>query len=172
MTIEKIKQALEFYANSDNYWSAPLSLEKRYCQRTLHDVREAQKENEVLQERGALAKEALKGFVKDIELSEKGIGIWIYLGKGQFDKAPSCYPQDIGTSDFMEKHYLREADYGKYGGESLINHYQLLSDFSGKLPQHVLDLKLGEGDVLCFNNAWQVAEYLSLIMPLINFEQY
>jgi len=72
MSLEKIKKALEFYANSDNYWSTPLALKNKYCQRTLRDVREAEKSNEVLQDRGKLAREALKEFSKDEETAQDG----------------------------------------------------------------------------------------------------
>lgn len=169
MTLEKIKKALEFYANGDNYWGNPLSLEENYCRKTLKASLESREATEVLQDSGELAKEALKGFIKDVELEEKGIGLWIYIGNGQFDKASTYYDKDIGTSDFMEKHYICEADYSKYSGDSFVTHYVIKQEFSGKFPQHVLDLKIGEGDVLCFHNAWQVSEYLVSIMPLIRF---
>lgn len=58
--IERLREALAFYANVDNYWSAPLSLDINYDRRTLKDVRESEKHNRVLCDRGAVARNALE----------------------------------------------------------------------------------------------------------------
>ncbi len=57
--VDEIKNVLTFYADDDNYWSEPLSLEKNYCNRTLKDVRESEKGNLILQDRGKKALELL-----------------------------------------------------------------------------------------------------------------
>ncbi len=57
--IQEIKNVLTFYADDDNYWNEPLPLEKNYCNRTLKDVRESEKGNIILQDRGKKALELL-----------------------------------------------------------------------------------------------------------------
>ena len=60
--IKRLREALEFYANTDNYWNAPLPLLLRgsYDKFTLQAVRAAEKENKVLIDNGNRAREALK----------------------------------------------------------------------------------------------------------------
>lgn len=61
--LEKIgclRAALEFYANRDNYWNTPLSLEGRYDRRTLLAVGQSKKGNKVLQDWGKIAREVLE----------------------------------------------------------------------------------------------------------------
>lgn len=57
--IQRLRDALAFYANADNYWSAPLSLDANYDRRTLKAVRDAEKSNKVLVDLGKRAKAAL-----------------------------------------------------------------------------------------------------------------
>jgi len=59
--IERLRKALEFYANTDNYWSTPMSLLENHDRRTLRAAREAEKGNKVLVDNGKIAKDALKG---------------------------------------------------------------------------------------------------------------
>ena len=170
MKIERIRAILEFYSNGDNYWSAPLALENKYCRRTLQDVREAEKSNEILVDRGNLAKEALKLLDKKSNISEVGASLLIYTGNLKFEKAPPCFPVELGTSDFMYSHYYREASYPLTDNDEItpiVTHYQLKNEHSGTLPPHVLDLKVGEGNILCFNEAWEVAEYIVSLKPFI-----
>lgn len=57
--IDRLREALRFYANSDNYWSAPLCLDVPYDRKTLQAVRSAEKHNKVLVDRGEKARAAL-----------------------------------------------------------------------------------------------------------------
>ena len=57
--IEILRKALAFYANKDNYWPKPLSLEENYCTRTLKAKSEADKGNKVLVDWGDIARKAL-----------------------------------------------------------------------------------------------------------------
>jgi hypothetical protein len=59
--LQRLRNALKFYANGDNYWSAPLSLDEYYDRRTLKAVRAAEKENKILMDRGEIARDALGG---------------------------------------------------------------------------------------------------------------
>lgn len=172
--MKRLDEILEFYANKDNYWSAPLLLENKYCQRTLHDVRESEKCNLVLEDRGSLAREGLKLAKKYLETQEVGASILRYIGDGKFQKDLGKYPNDLGTSDFMEKHYHCLSTFPSYNIKDigvLLTHYELRSEFSGKLPPHVIDLAIGNGDILCFQHAWEVAEYINSMLPLIEYHK-
>ena len=57
--LQRLRDALKFYANDGNYWSAPLSLCENYDRRTLKAVRAAEKENKILMDRGKIARDAL-----------------------------------------------------------------------------------------------------------------
>ena len=57
--LQKLRNALRFYANYDNYWSGVLSLDEQYDRKTLKAVRAAEKENKILMDRGKIARDAL-----------------------------------------------------------------------------------------------------------------
>ena len=57
--IDNLKKALAFYADSDNYWSDPLTLDENYCRKTLKAMRAAERENQILQDEGKVARKAL-----------------------------------------------------------------------------------------------------------------
>lgn len=52
--------ALAFYADDDNYWGRPLSLDEDYDRRTLKASSEAHKASKIMKDRGKLAKDLLK----------------------------------------------------------------------------------------------------------------
>ena len=65
--LQRLRNALKFYANSDNYWSAPLPLDTPYDRQALKAVRAAEKDNKILSDRGKIAQDALATQQEDKE---------------------------------------------------------------------------------------------------------
>jgi len=60
--LNKVLEALSFYANSRIYWGNPIPLELNLDRRTLSIKHEAMNASEIMQDRGELAREALFEF--------------------------------------------------------------------------------------------------------------
>lgn len=65
--ISALRSALKFYANDDNYWSGPLSLQGNWDRRTLKAVKVSEKANKILVDRGEIARKVLTDFEKSYE---------------------------------------------------------------------------------------------------------
>lgn len=96
---------------------------------------------------------------------------WQYTGDGKFSRLRNPVPEEFGCSDFMEIHYNVENTYPSYASNAFIKCFEVRHSFSEELPRFVIDLQFGNGDILCFDASWQVIDYLTHIIPFINFEK-
>lgn len=60
--LDKVLEALSFYANAAIYWGKPIPLDSNLDQRTLHIKHEATQASEIMQDGGEIARQALFEF--------------------------------------------------------------------------------------------------------------
>lgn len=109
------------------------------------------------------------------------MNIWKYDGDGLFFAHGSlCWtdrdlPEDFGSTEFMDAHYLHnlslpESDDERRGecpvAGLLI--YEVKQEFDEKLPRWVADVRFGDGEILCFDSTWELWDWLSRVMPMID----
>ena len=84
--------------------------------------------------------------------------------------------EDFVCSDFVEKYYSPWTAYPsrmkKWKDDSsgaFLTVHSIKHEFYGKFPSYLIDCSYSEGDILWFSYSWEVIEYLSSIMPLIEY---
>ncbi len=95
---------------------------------------------------------------------------WLYMGSGELVSLKKDLPSDFGDSDFMESHYyIFESFPGDRNGAALFCVHGVKCDFSEVYPRLVVELMYDEGDFICFESSWKMLEFISSLMPLINY---